>query len=67
MKLDTELTTKERAEWHLMSKIDVIQRRIVEVEEGALLAIVSDEAVEDIIKSYERDLKMFNYLKNLIQ
>ena len=65
MKLEAEIDVKERAEWHLISRIEVIKRRKIEVQEGDLESIVSDEAIEDIIKSYDRELRMFEYLKNL--
>jgi hypothetical protein len=67
MKLEAEIDVKERAEWHLISRIEAIKRRTIEVQEGALEAIVSEEAVDDIIKSYNRELRMFEYLKNLIK
>ena len=67
MKLEAEIDVKERAEWHLISRIEVIKRRKIEVQDGALEAVVSEEAVDDIIKSYNRELKMFEYLKNLIE
>ena len=67
MKLEAEIDVKERAEWHLISRIEVIKRRKIEVQEGDLESIVSDEAIEDIIKSYDRELRMFEYLKNLIE
>jgi len=67
MKLEAEIDVKERAEWHLISRIEAIKRRTIEVQEGALEAIVSEEAVDDIIKSYNRELRMFEYLKNLIE
>ena len=65
MKLEADLKTIERAEWYLLSRIEKIERRILEIEAGSLDAIVDTIAQQEIVEAYEKELKMYNYLKNL--
>jgi len=67
MKLERELDTIERAEWYLLARIEKIERRILEIENGGLSAIVPKDSQDDIIDSYEKELRMYKFLKTLIE
>jgi len=67
MKLERELDTIERAEWYLLARIEKIERRVLEIKNGGLKAIVPKDSQDEIIESYEKELRMYKFLKTLIE
>jgi hypothetical protein len=64
--ITNQLETQERAQMFVMSKLITIKRRRDEVILGALESVVDEEAIADVITSYDREIEMLEYINESI-
>ena len=59
-----QIELRERAQLFISSKIQKIDRRVLEIIAGDLGGLIDEETITHMLESYKSELEMLNYIKD---